>query len=179
MNNNTNGNGNQSWFELFKGIRDPQVLKHLYHEQAFRFHPDRGGDLETMKQINMAYHSALKWADGYVSKDKEGHAHTYKYDREAEQEVIDKIGEVLHSRLTGITLELIGSWIWIGGDTKPYKDTLGKNGLGFMWHSARSLWYWKPVGQKWHKKTGRYKEMDSLRASYGSRAYDMEAGVPV
>lgn len=179
MNSNTDGNGKQDFFAVFKGIRDPQRLKKLYHELAYRWHPDRGGDLEAMKSINMAYHSALKWADGYVRTGEDGKNHTYHYDRASEQEIIEKISQVLHSGITGITVELIGSWVWIGGNTKPHKDKLGKSGLGFMWHSTRSLWYWKPVGQKWHKKTGRYADMGSLRAAFGSRAYDIDARVPV
>ena len=36
-----------------------------YHELAMRFHPDRGGDAEKMKELNEAYKLLISFCDNY------------------------------------------------------------------------------------------------------------------
>jgi hypothetical protein len=169
VNNNGNTGGCQ-WFSE----TTPNSLKRRYHELALLHHPDRGGDTRLMQEINAAYLSALSRMDGLSSKEDDGKNHTYQYCPETEQAIIDMISNVIVAKLAGVTLELIGSWLWVGGNTKPHKGKLGKKGMGFMWHQKRELWYWKPAGQKWHKRSGSFAEMDSIRSSWGSRPIDLD-----
>ncbi len=44
---------------FFKDCRTLQEVKQQYKKLAMQYHPDRGGDEETMKQINQAYDSII------------------------------------------------------------------------------------------------------------------------
>ena len=43
-------------------------------------------------------------------------------------------------KLEGIEVELCGSWLWIGGNTKEHKDAL--KAAGCRWCSKKKLWSW-------------------------------------
>ena len=45
---------------MFKDCRTLEELKKKYHELVLKHHPDRGGDLETMKAINAEFDTANK-----------------------------------------------------------------------------------------------------------------------
>ena len=56
----------------------------------------------------------------------------------------------------GITVEKIGKWIWVSGNTKPLKNELKEN--DFRWARKKERWYF-------HEGTYR---------RYGDREYTME-----
>ena len=43
-------------------------------------------------------------------------------------------------KLKNVEIELIGTWLWIHGDTKPVKEQLKAHNC--KWHSKRKCWYW-------------------------------------
>ena len=43
-------------------------------------------------------------------------------------------------QLEGLNIDLLGSWLWIGGNTKANKEAL--KALGCRWASKKKLWYW-------------------------------------
>lgn len=124
----------------------PEHIKKLYRELAMIHHPDRGGDIEVMKEINRQYHEALKSYDGFATFSDENKAYTYKYNQETEQAVMDKIGELLALQLRGVHIALIGTWIWVTGETKPVKDSL--KGAGLSWNANREAWCWHLGGYR-------------------------------
>ncbi len=68
--------------------------------------------------------------------------------------------------ISDIKVEKIGTWLWIGGDTKPHKEELKE--LGFRWSRKRSKWY-KAEDNNYNYK-GRYKsqysDFDAMRKAY-------------
>ena len=40
-----------------------------------------------------------------------------------------------------IQIDIIGSWLWVSGETKPIKEILKE--LNFKWHDVRKCWYLK------------------------------------
>ena len=124
-------------------------------------------DTATMQEINAQYQARLSDLDGSKSSDETGKEHTYYYNEEREQAIINKITEVFRAGIVrdGIDFYLIGSWLWIIGETKPVKEQLGKAGLGFNWHAKRVAWYWHSGDSKgWHSKG----DLSSLAAKYGA-----------
>ena len=140
-------------------------VRTLYRKLAFRWHPDRGGDNETMKIINAEYELALQGRHGETVVGDDGKPHTYYYNAEVEREVMDKLADLLRMKMKDAEIELVGTWLWVHGDTKPYKENL--KGLKMLWHSKRQMWYFRT------RRAWRYSgvDFDALRHRYGSRDY--------
>lgn len=153
----------------FQDCNTPAEVKTLYRKLAFQHHPDHGGDTETMKQVNSQYQEALSNLNGYKFKGTDGKERTYRYNATVEKEAMNKIYELLALKMQGVTIELIGTWVWIHGNTKPYKEEL--KGLKCRWHSKRVKWYW-------HNKNYRTRyancDFNTLRHTYGVAEFDSE-----
>lgn len=46
--------------KYFSGITDKKALKKRYRELALKHHPDRGGDVAVMQDINVEFREAMK-----------------------------------------------------------------------------------------------------------------------
>lgn len=144
----------------FTNCNNLDDLKREYRKLAFKHHPDCGGDLETMKAINNEY-------EAMQSKLKDAHnatADEYHKTTETAAEFIAIIELLI--KLQGLEIELCGSWLWIGGNTKEHKEAL--KAAGCHWSQNKKLWYWHHVeeGRKWRRgKT----TINEIRAKYGSQ----------
>lgn len=152
--------------KYFSHLYTVAEIKKEYKRLVWLHHPDRGGDTATMQEINAQYLDALQRADRQTSTDEKGKEHTYYYNEDREQAIIDKIDELIRANVpsaAGVDVYLIGTWIWIVGETKPIKETLKE--LGCRWHNKRKCWYWQ------NGKRGRYNkraDLAGLAATYGA-----------
>lgn len=157
----------------FQGCSTVGQVKSEYRRLAKLHHPDVGGVTAIMQAINAAYHNILESLNGQTRTDQaSGREYTYRYKRDVEQAVIDKLGELLGLQLgAGVTIEIVGLWIWVYGDTRPVRAKLGKNGAKMRWHSKRQKWYWKP-----YSGASKYRgvSFSALRDTYGSRRFQGE-----
>jgi hypothetical protein len=145
----------------FLGLTVEQI-KIKYKQLAMKHHPDLGGDLEIMKLLNNAYETALKNCNGQTTKDDQGETHTYKYNQEVEQALMDKIIQLLSLNMPDVEIDLIGTWIWVTGDTKPVKDKIKQ--AGCTWHSKRGCWYFK-IGKYYGRSSP--ESLEGLALKYG------------
>ena len=152
---------------MFTHCHTVEDIKKEYRRLAMLHHPDRGGSTEKMQEINAAYHTALQRANGQRATDTDGREHTYTYNREREQAIMDKIAEILQIR-GSFDVILIGTWVWVIGDTKPIKEQLKV--LGCVWHSKRLCWYWRPADSRHYGKSSRH-GFDELAARYGAKYF--------
>jgi len=149
-------------FNFFQNCSTVEEIKSEYRKLARQYHPDLGGDTETMKALNNAYESALKSCNGQKSKDSEGKEHTYKYNAEVEQEIVDFI-YAFNTLDLPLRADLIGVWVWITGDTKPHKEAL--KSLKCRWHNKRAAWYFRPESYKGGFSSDG--SLEELAAKYG------------
>ncbi len=150
----------------FKHLVTVEEIKSHYRRLAMMFHPDKGGDLELMKLLNAEYIVALKAADGRTSEGSDGKEHTYRFDETLEQAVIDKIDELLRERLQEVDISLIGTWIWVTGETKPVKERL--KAVGCKWHSVRECWFWNATPWKGGRSRS---DLSELAEKYGCKKF--------
>jgi len=143
------------WFNECKSLDE---VKASYKKLAKQFHPDLGGDTVTMQEINKEYAFASAKAIKGANLSEEETEHEI-LSSEAYRKAIEAI-----IYLDGITIELVGWWIWVTGLTRPVKDTLKK--AGFFFASKKLAWYFRTAEYKVNK--GGKKSLDEIRAKYGS-----------
>ncbi len=160
-----------NYFITFTSI---DQIKLEYRRLVWIYHPDRGGDTSEMQKINSQYQDALARCDGQTTKGTDGKNHTYTYNQDIEQAIMDKIAEIISLKLDGIEVWLIGTWIWIDGDTRPHRKTL--KAAKCKWHSKRKKWYWHN-GPKYRR--GSKADFASLAATYGAKHFknDLESAI--
>ena len=144
----------------FKHLKTVEEIKAHYRNLAKENHPDLGGNSEIMKEINGQYQAALKSCDGQRSEGRE-----YKYKPDIEQELMDKLFELL--KLRDLEIALIGYWIWVSGDTKRNRNALKETGL--QWNSKRKRWYYKP--KEWRRTYQSKGNLADLASKYGYRGF--------
>ena len=135
--------------EQFKGIEGINEAKKIYKQLAKKLHPDVGGSDELFKMLNSIYTNILE--NGiYFSNE-------FKFDLEIEK----IISQILHYE--NILIEVVGSWIWLSGDTKEIKDKL-KDDLGFKWASKKKMWFYGEM----KGRNPQEKSMEEIKSKYGS-----------
>jgi len=141
-----------------------EELKKQYRELAHRHHPDAGGSEEAMKRVNAEYAELFEQLKN-VHTNAQGEQYT-KETNETPEQFINIINELI--RFEGVLIEIIGSFIWVSGETKPYKEQLKR--LKFKWSPNKSSWYLAPDDYK--RRNHKNYSMDDIRGMYGSKEVD-------
>jgi len=157
--------------KYFENSWTVEEVKTEYRRLAFANHPDHGGNVEEMKEINTQYEAALKGYHGTSSVGSDGKDHTYYYHQDIERSTMVVINELLKLKMEDVEIMLIGKWIWISGNTKPYKDGIKSVGdivketFKVKWHSKRFMWYYCPISSRKTRYSGA--SIDQLADAYG------------
>lgn len=149
----------------FKEINTLDDLRKLYRKLVVKYHPDNGATDENIKEINFEYDILFK----RLKSDFE-HKDTYKnatdkqkqqYDWKKDRQIRDMVMQL--SRFKGITVEIIGVWIWVS-NCYEYRKELKE--LGFHWARQKQMWYIH--FDDYHKFSSRPASMSYIRSKYGS-----------
>ena len=149
--------------KFFNGIKTLEELKKKYRELCMKYHPDLGGDEETMKAINGEYDAVFpRVKNVHYSAKKEEY-----YERET-NETSDMFKDIIERliHMEGVVSEIVGSFIWLSGNTRTYKEQI--KSMGFKWHSAKEMWYLAPAGYK--RYGGREYSYKEICEMYGINA---------
>ena len=131
----------------FGAVTGINEAKKIFKQLAKKLHPDIGGSNEEFKILNKVYSDILE--NGvYFSND-------FKFDIELEK----IISQILH--YDDLIIEVVGSWIWLSGETKSIKEKLKE--LNFKWASKKKMWYYGEMKGKNPKQ----KSMDEIKSKYG------------
>jgi len=134
----------ENYFVDLQGINE---AKKIYKILARQLHPDVGGNEEEFKILNSIYN--------YFLENKIYFSSESKFDLEIEK----VISQILH--FENLIIEVVGSWIWLSGDTKPIKDKL--KDLSFRYAYKKKMWYF---GEK-IRNGGKTKSMEDIKSKYG------------
>lgn len=141
-------------------------LKAEYKKLLKLYHPDNGGSVETMQEINAEY--------DYLSKVLPETAPATEAKQEQPADLSETLKRILEQVRTipGLIIEVCGSWIWVSGDTYTVKDRLKQ--MGFKFSSKKKMWYFREESET-HRGWKRSADMSTIREKYGSKSVDYKA----
>ena len=132
----------------FQNVEGINEAKKIYKTLAKKLHPDIRGSEEDFKILNEIYNNLIEHKIYF--------SNSSKFDIELEK----IISLILH--FENINIELVGSWIWVSGDTKEIKEKLKE--IGFKWASKKKMWYYGEM----KAKNPNPKSMEEIKTKYGS-----------
>ena len=116
--------------KYFAGVKTVEELRKMYRVLLKKYHPDNGGNVKEMQEINSQYD------DLFAILSEENKSDNQSYTPEENEQFKAIVNEIIGFN---ITIEIIGSWIWCF-DCFQYKDKLKE--LGFTWCSRKKSWVW-------------------------------------
>lgn len=132
-------------------------VKTAYRKASKAYHPDiNPAGLTTMQFVNEAYETLLSATFPLTIG---------KYDQFSDYgEEINKALNSINS-LVELKIEVCGSWLWISGNTRPYKSILKEN--GFKYSGQKKMWYFRPdsSSKKFYRSST---PIDEIRVKYGA-----------
>ena len=146
--------------KYFTNCETIEDVKKLYKKLAHKLHPDCGGSAEEFAQMSAEYEVAFNRLKN-TFRNVEGE----KYQRETTetpQQYKDIIDQIIH--FEDVKIEIIGTWIWVSGETRPYKDIL--KALHFNWCKNKVAWSYH--SEPWKKTSNKRTTLDDIRNLYGS-----------
>ena len=153
--------------KYLKNIESLEHLKKEYRKWAMKLHPDCGGSDMEMKKLNDEYENLFE-----IMKGREKHQKT-NTTKEATEETAKTYPRIIDRlvHMEGLEIEIIGYWIWIGGNSYPYREEL--KAIGFRWSKGRKKWYYSTIGLD---SKGYYKKekFNTLRNRYGSQKIETQ-----
>ena len=153
--------------EAIRILGDPEsnrdsVMKH-YRESAKKYHPDKPtGDLDMMILVNIALEVLQSIQFTWATTDEQPQS----------QPLTDTIQNLWEQvkHYPGIRGEIIGTWLWVTGNTYSIMEKL--HGLGFHYsHSKRSWYYHDGI---YHKHNNKCYTMDDIRNLWGQQPLEEE-----
>lgn len=154
-------------YKYFHNCHTAEDVKHQYRENAKKYHPDLGGYPEDFKAMRIEYERLWEQFKN-IHRNAEGKTYE-KETTETPEEFADIINTLV--QLKGVEVELCGSWIWVSGNTKEYRDTL--KGLHFKWAYKKQAWYYHT--EPYRKRSHRELTLDEIRDMFGSQSYTTKA----
>lgn len=158
----------------FKGYTTAEEVKRRYRDLCKMYHPDLhpGETSENiMKEVNAEYdciweqvkniHDTTSSEEGYTEH-KTSDDFDFKDEPEEVKEIINKL-----MFCEGLIVNIVGSWVWVTGNTFLYKETL--KDLGLKWASGKKAWYWKPEGAVVRPR--RKMSLDEIKDKYGCESF--------
>ena len=151
--------------KYFSNISTLEELRKQYKELLKLHHPDNGGNLEAMQEINAKYDRLFKVlksqheSNNFNCGDEKSNYSSIKYDFAEDEKLREMLNKIIH--FNSIDIESVGAWIWLSGNTYVYTKA-----LGFKWASHKKMWYWH--SEAFRKKSRKTLSMDDIRNYYGS-----------
>lgn len=151
-------------FGLENGQYKVNDIKLVYRRLARENHPDKGGSTEKMQLINTAYAEFCKYFENNetldINQDENEKAQAFDFS------FIDSL-----KAMQGLIIEVCGYWVWLRGNTFPYREAL--KDLGFKYSGSKKSWYWSPTVDVASFRRGS-KSMKNIRKEFGSRIIETE-----
>lgn len=152
----------------FKNIKTKQDLRKRYRELCKQYHPDVNPhtDGSEMKEINSEYDELIKvMPSGKTPESKADNPQESNPDNATDiyRVIIEKIISI-----PDIKIEIIGSWLWVSGNTYEYREIF--KSFGMRYSKGKKAWYYSNENTGYHR--GYHKNLDEIRNKYGSEVFN-------
>lgn len=148
------------WFKHVNNGTTIDEINRQYRKLAMKLHPDLGGSDEEMAELNAEYRELYR-RFSHVHEGQGGG--TYEREAETSSEWFTSIVDFL-IRLGDVDFEIIGSWVWVGGNTRAHTEEL--KAQGFRWAGKKQRWYKAPDERRRRRSN---MTLDEVRERYGQR----------
>lgn len=149
----------------FKNVNTLQDLRKQYKKLLIIHHPDNGGNVAQMQEINAEYDKLFKaLKDRHDNKATDNDKTSYenmKYDFTEDIKLREMLNKIIGFH--GITIEICGNWIWCF-DSYGYRKELKE--LGFRYAHNKKAWYYHT--EAFRKKSHKKLSMNDIRTYFGS-----------
>ena len=146
-----------------KNYEKLEDIKKHYRELCKKLHSDFGGSDADFIAMKKEYDYLLK---NFIETQNFGN----NEDFEIIEELKEKLKHIIY--ITDITIEVIGTWLWVSGNTITHKEMLKK--LGFLYSSNKKMWFYtKNLRYKNRKGKSKY-NMQDLQSIYKHRKIEKE-----
>lgn len=135
-------------------LGDIDQVRALFHKLCLKLHPDKGGNRYDFEEMFKEYESIL---DAVKSGVYEQAKTTIEYEHDLAV-IIDEL-----MKYKEITIDLVGRWIWVTGNTYKYRENL--KDLGLKWSNPKKAWYFGGTAKG--KIRARYKNLNELYDKFG------------
>jgi curved DNA-binding protein CbpA len=151
----------------FNSTMTADDAKKLFRKLAVELHPDKASE-ENKGKAHLAF---IKLKHEYEAYLKGSHCFTSKQasDETNAMDEFIKANEFIKS-FAGVTVELTGSWVWLCGNTYPYKNEIKEKGFAFS--GAKKKWY-KAPHELDSTKRKRGTSFEKIKTTYGYDALTM------
>jgi len=143
-------------------IKDIDTLKKQYFQLAKKYHPDSGGTTFQFQELQNEYEKLFKNLLNGGSLNEEQKENEIVIDK-AIRNIIDAI-----INIDGINIEVIGKWLWVGGNTYPVYQILKSSGLTFIKKAGIPYWVYKGVESSSRGKMS----MEDIKNKYQVTKFD-------
>lgn len=156
------------WFKE-EDLKDVNTLRSAYKRLLIKYHPDNNNKEDTtvqMQEINAEYDKLFERikcvyeSSEFYEKQTDRQKQAYDWEKDRQLRAII----VALSKFTGLEIELCGTWIYVRGETYPYRKELKALGLRFNPHKGCWIIHFDDYYQ-YHKKPV---SMSYIRDKYGS-----------
>ena len=85
----------------------------------------------------------------------------------------DIIEKLIH--FEDITIDIVGSCIWLSGNTRPHKDDI--KAIGFLWSSKHKKWFFNGDNKK--RRIRNKKTYEEIKDEYGCTTYKSSGSMKI
>lgn len=123
----------------FKNCKTIEDVKETYRKLAKKLHPDCGGNADEFKKMSAEYTTAYnRFKNVHRSQAADQEEKTEYRTEYSAEEFADIINKVIH--LDGVEIDIVGTWVWLSGNTYPHRETI--KAAGFFFSSKHKKWYY-------------------------------------
>lgn len=155
--------------KYFRNVNTLEELRKQYRDLLKIYHPDNpNGSTEATQKINKEYEELFKALKNKHERQSDTNgtnnntSYNKKYDFAEDEQLREMLKKIIH--FSDITIEIIGNWLWIGGNTYQYRKELKE--FSFKFAGQKKMWYWH--SEAFRKKSHKKLTMNDIRSYYGS-----------